>query len=133
MKSTLVGVMMLVAAVLGFLGGIQYQKSTVPTFGNRNQMYAQGNGQAQRQMGGGMQRIIGEIVSVDDTSITVKLPDNSSKIVLIADTTGFSKSSKGSKADLKVGVKIGVFGTVDTEGTVTAQDVQINPSLVLSR
>jgi len=100
-------------------------------FGNGNsQGQGRGNGQSQRMMGGNIQRVVGEIISVDDGSITVKLPDNSSKIVILSDKTSFTKSSGGSKSDLKVGDKIGVFGKTDTEGTVTAQDVQINPSFM---
>ncbi len=69
---------------------------------------------------------MGEILSEDDKSITVKMEDGSSKIVLISDTTQINKTDPGAKSDLTVGTKVGVFG-VDNNGTVTAQNIQIDP------
>lgn len=68
-------------------------------------------------------------ISSDDKSITVKLQDGSSKIVLLTDTTSISKSTEGSKSDLKTGEKVAVFGTENSDGSVTAQNVQLNPIL----
>jgi hypothetical protein len=64
---------------------------------------------------------------MDDKSITVKLQDGSTKIVILSDTTSFSTSSTGSKSDLKTGDTVAAFGTPNSDGSVTAQNVQINP------
>lgn len=69
----------------------------------------------------------GEIIEVNDKDITVKLSDNSSKIVHLSDSTILNKSSEGVKSDLKVGEKIAAFGTENSDGSVTAQNIQINP------
>jgi len=60
-------------------------------------------------------------------TITVKLPDGSSKIILLSEKTSINKASEGSVADLVVGEKVAVFGTTNTDGSVTAQNIQINP------
>ncbi len=115
---------------LAFFGGMKFQESRVATTGNRmgqfqrfGQMGASGMGQM-RFGGGG---VIGEILSMDDKSMTVKLDDGSSKIVLLPDNTIVSKTDTGAKSDLKTGVRVGVFGTSNSDGTVTAQNVQLNP------
>ena len=74
----------------------------------------------------GFRPVSGEVLNVDDKSMTVKLPDGSSKIVIMSQTTTFAKSDAGSLADVKVGDKVGVFGTDNSDGSVTAQSVQLN-------
>ena len=69
---------------------------------------------------------MGEVLNVDDKSLTVKMPDGSSKIVILSDTTVISKSDTTAKSDVKVGDKVGVFGTDNSDGSVTAQSVQLN-------
>ncbi|MDO8429222.1 MAG: hypothetical protein Q7S88_01205 [Candidatus Daviesbacteria bacterium] len=120
----------LVVGAVAFFGGMKYQGTKATGINNIR-------GQFQRGMGGpnglgGMGRmnggaVIGEIISTDDNSITVKLEDGSSKIVLLSDSVTVSKTDTGSMADLKNGVKVGVFGTTNSDGTVTAQNVQLNP------
>ena len=74
-----------------FLGGMKYQQSKLPRMGqfgrnenqfnNRNQV-----GIGQKRMGNG--QIIGEIISLDDKTMTVKMIDGSSKIVILATRPG---------------------------------------------
>ncbi len=129
MKSNTIIIVLLIAifvGVGGFFAGMKYQQSKKPQgrFGNFQQGQA---GQfAQRQ---GFRPVNGEIISADEDSITVKLADNSSKIVLLTDTTAINKSSEGSKEDLKVGEKVSAFGTENSDGSVTAQSIQLNPIL----
>lgn len=129
----------LVFAGVGFFGGMKYSQTQRGNFRN-GQFGAGGNFMMQGggrtggpngqggQRGMGFRPTIGEIISSDDKSITVKMDDGSSKIVLISDSTSINKSDSGSKADLKVGTKVGVFGA-DNNGTVTAQNIQINPQM----
>lgn len=125
----------LVFAGVGFFGGMQFQKSQRVSFGANGQgnFMMQGNGGqrgggqgAGRTMGQGMRPVTGEIISTDGNSITVKMDDGSSKIVLISDTTQINKTDPGAKTDLTIGTKVGVFGA-DNNGTVTAQSIQIDP------
>jgi hypothetical protein len=73
--------------------------------------------------GGGM--INGEILSKDDTSITLKLKDGGSKIVFYTDKTTVAKTLDGILSDLVVGKQINVIGTTNPDGSVSAQSVQI--------
>jgi len=130
MKNILVTVLIaIIVGAGGFFGGMKYQQSKQSTFtrqfGNRQGFNGTpGQGQNRMRQGG---QVVGEIIAQDDKSITVKLSDNSSKIVLISATTTIGKMTAGSKIDLKVGERVGVFGTNNTDGSVTAQNIQLNP------
>jgi hypothetical protein len=69
----------------------------------------------------------GEIISKDDKSITVKMQDGSSKIILFTDSTQINIASQGTKDNLKIGEKVSVFGAANTDGSVTATNIQLNP------
>jgi flagellar basal body-associated protein FliL len=120
-----------VFAALGFFGGMQYQKTKTPSFARQfaNGQARQG-ANAQQQNGqnrGNFRPISGEIISSDDKSITVKLQDSSSKIVLVTDSTSINKAESATKDDLKVGEKVFVNGETNQDGSVTAQNIQLNP------
>jgi hypothetical protein len=140
-KPTVVVAIAIVVGAGGFFGGITYQKSKqatfrAGTFGTGNMMFRggnngqlQGNGQAiQRRggmMGGGM--IFGEIASIDATSMTIKTVDGGSKIVIFGSGTTYKKTVDGSFADIKQGDTVSVAGTTNSDGSVTATTVQLNP------
>lgn len=129
MKNKNLSIFILVIAVTlgsGFFAGMKYQESkrSQSRFGNLQQ--GQGGQFQQRQ---GFRPVNGEIIGVDDKSITVKLQDGSSKIVLLSDTTSINKSAEGSKSDLKTGEQVAVFGTENSDGSITAQNIQLNPML----
>ncbi len=122
MRSNIIIVILLVTiiAVGSFFAGMKYQQSRRPLG-----RFANFQGQfGQRQ---GIRPVNGEIISVDETSITVKLSDNTSKIILLTDKTSINKSLEASKEDLKVGEKVAAFGTENSDGSITAQNIQINP------
>lgn len=110
-----------------FFAGTKYQQRTGSTgrFGN---LQGTRNGNF-GQRGQGLRPVNGEVISLDNKSITVKMQDGSSKIVLLTDKTAISTSSAGSRSDLKSGEKVAVFGTENSDGSVTAQSVQLNPIL----
>ncbi len=122
----------LVFAGAGFYGGMKYQQSKVSSlsgqFSNRQGMVRNGrvgvNGNRS-----GFRPVAGEIISTDEKSITVKLQDDSSKIVFINDKTVINKAQTVNKSELKVGKKVSIFGSENTDGSVTAQNVQLNPIL----
>ncbi len=127
-----------VAGGVGFFGGTKYQQmqrgANFQQFANgaggRNFGGRGGSGAfGQGNRNGGFRPVSGEILKADDTSITVKLMDGSSKIVLLSDKTAINKASEGAKADLTVGQKVAVFGTDNSDGSVTAQNIQLNPMM----
>lgn len=76
---------------------------------------------------GGNRPVTGQILSADAQSITVKLTDGSTKIVLLTSTTQINQATAATKTDLKTGITVAAFGTTNADGSVTAQSVQINP------
>ena len=130
MKNSII-IAVIVALVVGggaFFGGMKYQQSKQPSFMRQGGTGAQGTRTGvNNRMGTGFRPVDGEILSADDKSITVKLQDGSSKIVLISDNTSINQASQATKNDLKVGVKVAVVGQQNSDGSVTAQNIQINP------
>lgn len=145
-------VLVLVVGVLAFAGGMYFQKGRQSIFGRQmgagqfggNVTFSQGGGgrgmtagvvggAAGGANGGtramGIRPVDGEIIATNDQSITVKLADGSSKIVVLSANATINKASEATKADLKVGEKVAVFGQVNADGSVTAQSIQLNPVL----
>lgn len=111
-----------------FFAGMKYQQSkqNLPGqyFAGRNGVNGQRSGVANRN-GNGFRPVAGQILSIDNQSITVKLSDGSSKIIILSGNTVYNKTQTASLSDLKVGDNISVFGTTNADGSVTAQNVQI--------
>jgi hypothetical protein len=121
-------VLVVLAAVGGFFGGMQYQK------GNSVSNLAQGGNGAFRQRSGMMGQngqnfrpVRGQVLSQSTNTLTVKLSDGSTKIVVLSGSTVYLKSTAASQTDLKTGDTVNVVGTQNSDGSVTAQDVQLNP------
>lgn len=141
MKSNviLVGIIaLLVGGGLGFYGGMQYQQGRrAAAFGGGqfgNGQFTMKNGQAgeNTRLGsgnikGGFRPVNGEIISADERSITVKLQDGSSKIVVLSEKTQINKAETVNKTELKAGATVAIFGTENSDGSVTAQNIQLNP------
>lgn len=128
-KGTIIAVVLIIAAAAaGFFGGMKYQQSQRGTFTQfAGQMM---NGQFRQRFGQNAQNfrpVRGSVLSIDDAGITVKEQDGSSKIVLTTGSTSFVKSDSASKTDIKTGDTIMVFGAANSDGSVTASQVQINP------
>lgn len=127
MKKEYIIILLLVIIVgaSAFFTGMKYQQSKTPT-GRLGNFQGVRNGNFGQRVQG-PRPVNGEIISVDDKSITVKLQDGSSKIIILSDTTAINKSSEGSKEDLKAGEKVAAFGQENYDGSVTAQSIQLNP------
>ena len=126
MKPVTVFIISVVIAVVGFFAGMKYQQYKSPSFarfqGGRFQTGTNGNNGIFRQ---GMRPVGGEIIKQDDKSVTVKMMDGSSKLVILSGTTKYHKNAETTKSELKTGTQISVIGTANSDGSVTAQDVLI--------
>ncbi|MDD2483043.1 MAG: hypothetical protein PHE32_00305 [Candidatus Shapirobacteria bacterium] len=128
-------VLLVVAAGAAFFGGVKFQQKKITSqFSqriNNNAAPGQGTGRG-TGIGKGenaFNQTVGEIISIDDSSLTVKTSDGGSKIILISDSTTVNQSTTAAKTDLKVGAKIAVMGSTNTDGSVTSKTIEINPSI----
>ena len=128
--------LIVMVGVAGFFGGMKYQSGKQSVFNRQGFGGAQGvsgmrtgNGPAAGGRTGVNRPVNGEVLTSDDKSITVKLPDGSSKIVLITSTTQINKASEATKSDITAGIRVAVFGQTNPDGSVTAQNVQLNPTM----
>jgi len=122
--------LVVVGVGVGFFGGmkyIDYQRTQGRGSGSRQFQGGAISGQIQNRNGLGGRPVTGEVISKDDKSITVKTQDGGSKIIILSNTTIYSKTSEGTIQDITVGEKVGVFGTENSDKSMTAQNVQINP------
>lgn len=113
-----------VFAAGGFFGGMKYQQSKAPAprgqfaggagFGNRGGRGANGGAFAN-----------GQVMSVDNGTITLKLINGGSQIIILAPSTQFRKAVDGTAADVAVGKQITVTGSQNSDGSLTAQSVQV--------
>jgi hypothetical protein len=75
--------------------------------------------------------VAGTIFSADESGITVKTSDGSTKIILVSGSTSISLTTAGSTSDLKTGANVVVSGTSNTDGTVTATNIRLGDTLGL--
>lgn len=123
---TIVAVIIVGAAA--FFGGMKYQAAkATPPFAGANGRFVGAGGRFGGRAGG--MATFGKVVSADSNSITVQLQDGSSKIVNFSGSTKIVKTSSGAASDLTTGTTVAVFGTTNSDGSVTAQNIQINPMM----
>jgi len=124
--SVIVSIIVLVVVAGGaFYGGMLYGKS------QNVRSFPGGNFQTRINRAGanGSSFILGNIIAKDSSSITLQLPGNSgSKIIFYSDITQISKFAAGTANDLAPGISVSVTGTTNSDGSVTAQSIQIRPN-----
>jgi len=112
-----------------FWGGIKYgqnkisaQRASFQNFSpEQRQQFAQRAGRA------GTNFLSGEVIGKDDKSLTLKLPNGSTKIVFFSGSTQISKATEGSIGDIEIGKQIIVSGEQNSDGSLTAKTIQLSP------
>lgn len=128
MNKTLLWVIAIIVVGAGaFYGGMKYQQTKKPVFTARNG--AAGGTFLGRTGAGGNNVVSGVILSEDSNSITVQQRTGGNKIVILPGSAQIGKFVTGTTADLSVGQNVMVVGTGNSDGSVTAQDVQIRPAM----
>lgn len=132
MQSRLLVPMILGVLAIGggsFYGGTLYAKNASAVVRNGNPMRQQGIGSGAFRSGQGANGgfTVGEVVSKDATSFTLKLQDGGSKIIFYATSTTVGKTSTGTTDDITQGTSVTVNGTANQDGSVAAANVQIRP------
>jgi len=123
-------VVALVFAGGGFFGGMKYQQSKAPAAGaGRTGQFGGGGGAGgfggRRGGANGGSFVSGQVLSQSSNSITVKNMAGGSQIVILAPSTQYRKAVDGAASDVTVGGMITVTGTTNSDGSLTAQSVQI--------
>lgn len=132
----------IISAIVGagsFYGGMKYAQNKqnsnrqarfmMQTGGQQGAAFAGGQVGRMQRNGGGF--IMGEIISKDDKSVTVKLQDGGSKIIFVSSDTKISKNAEGSINDIQVGTSISANGTINQDGSVSANSIQVRPAIEL--
>jgi hypothetical protein len=123
-----------------FYGGMVYGQNKNKKLGNLprgnfQNMTSEQRQQAMQQFGNGAGRpegvlggiVGGEVINKDDKSITIKLRDGGSKIVFYSASTTVDKNVAGATTDLEVGKQVTINGSANSDGSITASNVQILP------
>lgn len=147
MKNNIIGALVIGVIVAGgaFYSGMQYQNGKNAnlaqgrfTGGNGGGQYGQfGQNGTSGRTGGRMMGAggpsVGSVLSKDDKSITIKLRDGGSRIVFFSPTTEVQRSATGTIADIAIGSDIVVSGAQNTDGSMTAQSIQVRPTMPIAR
>mgnify|MGYP001605574745 CR=1 FL=1 len=143
MAKKLLPIVIAVAIIVGggaFYGGMKYGQSKTPNLQNltpeqRQQRIQQMGGAGVGFQGGrtgnrtGNGFASGEILSKDDKSITIKLQDGGSKIIFFSDSAKITKPAEGTSSDLEVGKTVLVGGKQNSDGSFTAETIQLSSSV----
>lgn len=117
--------------LLGGAAGHYAVPSAQSPEGGRGQWSGREGGQRGPGMGRGQRGpgfAAGEVIAKDETSITVKTQDGSTKIILVTESTEVMNATKGTIADVTVGQNVMVNGAPNQDGSVTAQSLNIRPA-----
>lgn len=129
----------LVVGMVSFYGGMKYGGSKI--IATASNTLGQGQQRGGGQFGGGVGTRMGggnrggagfangEVVSADDKSLTVKMRDGSSKVIILSASTQVLKSTAGTLVDVPTGIEITVVGSPNSDGSITAQSIQVRPSI----
>ncbi len=135
MKKNLILILiaLIVVGTGGFFGGMKYGQSQAlknltpekmrEIFQQRGQTFQRGEIPQRQREGVGF--LSGQVISKDEKSLTIKLPDGSTKIVFVAESTQILKSVEGNIEDIEIGKQVLVSGEQTTEGYLTAKTIQI--------
>ncbi len=118
-------VVVLVVAGGAFYGGMTYGKTQAAAA----RMALRGTGAGAGRFAAGANFITGDVTAKDAQSITLKDRTGSSRIILYSPSVEVSKFAAGSIDDVAVGTTIMVNGKTNTDGSITAQTIQIRPPM----
>jgi len=129
-KNVIISAVLVVVVLVGvsFYGGIKYGQSKKPVidrtnFGQRNTQMMGNNPQGGGRILGGL--VSGEVLSIENNSLTIKSQDGGSRIVFLSASTTINKMAEGNLKDISVGSNVSVNGSSNTDNSINAQMIQI--------
>ena len=66
----------------------------------------------------------GEVIAKDGNSLTLKLKDGGSKIVLYSTSTNVVKMASSTVSDIQIGEQLTVTGSSNSDGSISAESIQ---------
>ncbi|MCX7881554.1 MAG: hypothetical protein N2482_03560 [Patescibacteria group bacterium] len=115
--------LVVVSLMVGFFIGLNYQRARRGFGFDQGPQFNFQRGQ--RMFNQGTRPVSGEIIKKSEDSLTVKLRDGSTKIILLTESTNISKSTRGRIDDLKEKETVFVVGQQNSDGSITAENIQI--------
>jgi hypothetical protein len=130
MKNSSVIAIAIVCLLLGGAAGYLVTTTFIKPNARNFNGIALGNGQFRTARAGGsnsMGLVTGELLKKDNGSLSIKLRDGSSKLVLTTSSTEAVKMASTTLDTLSIGENVIVSGTTNSDGSLTAQTVQVRP------
>lgn len=116
-----------IIAIIALVGGFFWGKAMVPTRGTGAfagiASGTRGGFGGRTGAGGGF--VAGQVASVGSSSMIVDLPNGNSEVVYYSGSTQIIKPSPAVPSDLQPGTMVMIGGTTNSDGSVTAQSIQI--------
>lgn len=124
------GLALAAALIIGGFIGYSFAPKMAGPPGRAGGEFGQGAGRAARGGGGGL--VTGTVASMSEGSMTVNVSNRQgesqgSKIIFITPETQVGKFMQGTSTDLSSGTNVMITGTTNSDGSVTATNVQIRP------
>lgn len=140
MNKKTIAVLAISAVVIGagaFFGGMKYEESqnlslyknfTGPMQGVGGNLTAKGSNMIGANRNGNS-AVIGEVIAKDNKSLTIKSGNNGSKIVFYSTSTQLQKTTDATLEEVVVGKQVMVSGTTNSDGSLTASQIQLRSNL----
>jgi len=131
MKKNQVHIIWVIVAIVAFAGGWFIGKSMAAPAAGRgaftgtfsSSTRGAGFGGGRGGAGGGF--VAGTVASLGSGSMTISLPNGNSEIVFYSSSTQVIKPSPASVSDLTPGTMVMIGGTSNSDGSLTAQSIQV--------
>jgi len=119
--------LLVVGLVAGFFVG-KYAFVSAPAVRTGQSSQAGGTRQFAARSGSGAGIVSGQVASVGDNTLSVSLRTGGSEVVLVSSSTKVMKSIEGAASDVAASDTVLVTGTQNSDGSVTADTIQIQPA-----
>jgi hypothetical protein len=128
MKKYTVHIVWLVIALVALGGGFYWGKASVAISQGGFAGGAGAYGSSTRRLAGGTTGgglVSGQIMTMDSSSITLQLANGNSQVVFYSSSTPVSEPTIVSVSKLTVGTNVMIGGTTNSDGSLTAQSIQV--------